>query len=172
MNVRQHPSPNHSARPVGVAVDCVVLHATADSDTIASVRWCCTPKPGNPNPVSYHSIIDRDGTAYYLVDPARRAWHAGVSSYKGRTDVNDFSIGLSFGNKNDGVEKYTDEQYRIGAALVAQWMQRFPKISIDRITTHAEIAPGRKTDPVKFDMVRFRTLVAVELAELKAKAAL
>lgn len=43
-------------------------------------------------------------------------------------------------------------------------------ISIDRITTHAEIAPGRKTDPVRFDMTRFKTLVAFEYTELATKA--
>lgn len=165
MKLVQMTSPNKGARPVGVEVDCIVLHATADDDTMASVRWCCTPKPDNPNPVSYHSIIDRDGTVYHLVSPIKRAWHAGISHYKGRDDVNDFSVGISFGNRNDGKEKYTDQQYLTGAALVASLMKAFPKITLERITTHAEIAPGRKTDPVAFDMVRFKTLVAAELAK-------
>jgi N-acetylmuramoyl-L-alanine amidase len=169
MKLIQHPSPNHGPRPLGVSIDTVVLHATADTDTMASVAWCCAPKAENPNPVSYHVIVDRDGTVYQLVDPTQRAWHAGVSSYRGRINVNDFSIGLSFGNRNDGIEKYSDAQYAVGAALVASWIRRFPGISIDRITTHAEIAPGRKTDPVKFDMTRFKTLVAFEYTEAVAK---
>lgn len=170
MKMIQHPSPNHGPRPALASIDCVVLHATADADTMESVRWCCAPKSENPNPVSYHAIIDRDGTVYQLVDVTQRAWHAGVSNFRGRENVNDFSIGLSFGNKNDGVEKYSDAQYAVGAALVATWIRRFPMISIDRITTHAEIAPGRKTDPVRFDMTRFKTLVAFEYTELATKA--
>jgi N-acetyl-anhydromuramoyl-L-alanine amidase len=161
----QRLSPNHTHRPPGVAVDCVVLHATADSDTAQSVAWCCTPKPQNPNPVSYHAIIDRDGTVFSLVPTELRAWHAGVSSFEGRDECNDYSVGLSFANRNDAVEPYTDEQIAVGAALVAEWMRKHPAITPDRITTHAIIAlpPGRKTDPVAFDMERFLTLVAQEL---------
>lgn len=166
MKLVQKPSPNSNARDV-TAIDTIILHATADSDTAASVSWCCTPKPANPNPVSYHSIIDRDGTVFQLVDVSRRAWHAGVAAFGGHPDVNTHSIGLSFANRNDG-EKYSDAQYLVGAALAAQYMRRFPKITLDRITTHAAVAlpAGRKTDPVAFDMIRFKTLVAAELARL------
>lgn len=160
MKLIQKQSPNFNTRPVGVAIDAIVLHATAADDTQQSVNWCCKGE----SKVSYHTIVDRDGTVYHLVDPVKRAWHAGVSTYQGRKDVNNFSIGLSFGNNNAG-EKYTDDQYRVGAALVATWMKRFPALSLERITTHAAIAPGRKTDPVGFDMVRFKTLVAAELAK-------
>jgi N-acetylmuramoyl-L-alanine amidase len=166
VKVVQKPSPNFNHR--GVPVDCVVLHATADSDTRASVDWCCAPKSVNPNPVSYHTIVDRDGTTYHLVDTDKRAWHAGVSSFMGRENVNDFSIGLSFGNRNDGVERYTDEQYLVGAEIVAGWMKKHPKITLERICTHADIARplGRKTDPLKFDMKRFLVLVEACLVEL------
>jgi N-acetyl-anhydromuramyl-L-alanine amidase AmpD len=164
MIVVRRASPNFNTRPV--PVDCVVLHATADSDTRASVEWCCTPKPKNPNPVSYHVIVDRDGTTYHLVDTDKRAWHAGVSSFHGRANVNDFSIGLSFGNKNDGKERYTNEQYLVGAEIVAGWMKKYPAIKLDRITTHAVIAPERKTDPLAFDMQRFRMLVEACLVEM------
>lgn len=162
MKLIQRPSPNSGLRPHGAAIDCIVLHATADSDTEASVRWCCTPA----SKVSYHAIVDRDGTVFSLVSPDRRAWHAGVSSFAGRPDCNDYSIGLSFGNKNDGHEAYTDVQYAVGAALVAAWMKLYPAITLERITTHAAIAlpAGRKTDPIKFDLERFRSLVSTELA--------
>jgi N-acetylmuramoyl-L-alanine amidase len=180
MKLLQHPSPNHGARPATIDVDTVVLHATADADTMQSVNWCCTPAPKNPKPVSYHAIVDRDGTVFQLVDPRRRAWHAGVSRHLGRDNVNDFSVGLSFANKNDGVEKYTDAQYAAGAALVASWMRQFPLITLERITTHAEIRDAWrknhpeaeiKTDPVRFDLTRFKTLVALEYTEAAAKAA-
>jgi AmpD protein len=159
-------SPNHTHRPAGVAVDCIVLHATADSDTMESVEWCCTPKPANPNPVSYHAIIDRNGTVYSLVATELRAWHAGVSSFAGRANCNDYSIGVSFGNRNDGKEPYTDEQYTVGAALCVAWMKKHPAITKERITTHAAIAlpAGRKTDPLAFDLPRLLELIDQELA--------
>lgn len=153
-------SPNFNARPAGVPVDCIVLHADASADAKASVSWIVS----SASKVSYHTLIDRDGTAYRFVDPFKRAWHAGVSTFGNRQDVNDFSLGLSFANKNDGKEKYTDAQYQIGAEVVVDWMRRFPHITLERITTHAIIAPGRKTDPVAFDMTRFKALVVTLLA--------
>jgi AmpD protein len=99
------------------------------------------------------------------VDTDKRAWHAGVSSFEGRGNVNDFSIGLSFGNDNEG-EAVTDVQYAVGAALVAGYMRRYPAITIERITTHAIVAlpAGRKTDPAQpFDLNRFREAVQGEL---------
>jgi N-acetyl-anhydromuramyl-L-alanine amidase AmpD len=161
MRLVQHVSPNWNHRPANAVVDCVVLHATADSDTAASVSWCCTPKPKNTNPVSYHVIVDRDGTVHQLVETTKRAWHAGASNFNGRDNCNDYSIGLSFANRNDGIEKYTDAQYAVGAALVAQWMRKHPAITLDRVTTHALVARplGRKTDPLGFDLHRFLTLV-------------
>lgn len=163
MIIKQVPSPNWNHRPC--EVDCVVLHATADHDTMASVDWCRAPKAKNPNPVSYHVIVDRDGTVFVLVNTEHRAWHAGVSSFEGRHNCNDYSIGLSFANDNAG-ELYTDVQYAVAAALVASWMKKHPKITRERITTHKAIAlpAGRKTDPAGFDLPRFLRLVTAECA--------
>lgn len=167
MKIVNVPSPNWTTRPAGVQVSCVLLHATADHDTAASVEWCRTPKPKNPNPVSYHDIVDRDGTLYHLVDLDKRAWHAGVSSFKGQANVNDYSIGLSFANDNSGTEPYPDVQLAVGAALVAGYMKRFPAISLDRITTHRAVAipVGRKSDPAPpaFDLAAFKLRVQREL---------
>ena len=105
------------------------------------------------------------GHVYQLVDTNRRAWHCGRSEFKGRPDVNDYSIGVSFGNRNDGVEEYTELQYDIGAELCAALLSRYPHITIDRITTHAAIAlpPGRKTDPgPQFDLDYFKALIQKE----------
>jgi len=169
MKILQRASPNFNARPC--PVDAIILHATADEDTQGSVEWCCTPKSKNPNPVSYHVIVDRDGTVYHLVDTAKRAWHAGVSSFLGRGNCNDYTIGLSFANKNDGHEPYTDEQLSVGAALCAAWIARYPAIRDSagplRITTHALVAlpAGRKTDPAPpaFSLPEFLTRVWKEL---------
>lgn len=163
--VIQRQSPNWNHRPVGTAIDCVVLHATADTDTRASVDWCCEPKSKNPDPVSYHAIVDRDGTLYALVDTDHRAWHAGVSAFNGRPNCNNYSIGLSFANRNDGREPYSDAQYDVGAAVVAGYMKKYPAITLERITTHAIVALplGRKTDPLAFNLSRFLILVQANL---------
>lgn len=152
------PSPNHNTRPAGTVVDAVVLHADAAPRAADSVSWIRSAK----SKVSYHALIDRDGSVYAFVPPERRAWHAGVSEYKGRANVNDFSLGLAFANRNDGVEPYTDLQYQVGAVVVAEWMRRFPAVTPDRITTHAAIAPSRKTDPKGFDVPQFVALVKAE----------
>lgn len=162
MKLIQKASPNCNTRRLPVS--CVVLHATADHDTAASVEWCCTPKPANPNPVSYHVIVDRDGTVFSLVPTEKRAWHAGVAEFDGITDVNSCSIGLSFANANDGKEPYTDAQFAVAAALIVAWQKRYPAITDNRITTHAIIARpvGRKNDPLHFDVPRLLQLLAVE----------
>lgn len=169
MKVIHADSPNHGPRPAGErgVISCVVLHATADEHTLSAVRWCQTPAPANPNPVSYHVIVDRDGTIYQLVPLARRAWHAGASEFMGRPNVNDFSIGLSFANRNDGIEPYPEVQLSVGAALVASYCRIYPAITPDRITTHRAIAPTRKTDPAgpAFDLDAFKLRVLRELTQ-------
>lgn len=160
MKIVQKHSPNQNARPAGVAVDTIVLHADAAKQATASVSWIVSPEAK----VSYHTLVDRDGTVYTFVPLERRAWHAGVSEFQGRKHCNDFSIGLAFANRNDGHEPYTAVQYHVGAALCAAYLRRFPHITLDRITTHAAVSPGRKTDPgPRFDLARFKTLVALEV---------
>jgi N-acetyl-anhydromuramyl-L-alanine amidase AmpD len=162
MKIKRVPSPNWSHRPTGTEIDCVVLHATASDDVDQDVAWCRDKQ----SKVSYHVIVDRYGAIWDLVSVDHRAWHAGVSSFCARPNVNDYSIGLSFANKNDGVEPYTEEQYEVGAALVAGYIRTYPAITLDRITTHRAIAlpAGRKTDPLGFFMQRFKDLVQTELA--------
>jgi N-acetylmuramoyl-L-alanine amidase len=159
MRMLSAPSPNWSERKA--PVDCIVLHATADTNGKASVEWCQNPA----SQVSYHCIIDRDGTLYNLVPAIRKAWHAGVSSFQGRGFCNDYAIGVSFANRNDGVEPYPETQLNVGAAVCAGYMKRFPAITLDRITTHAVVSPGRKSDPKPpaFDLDAFKARVQREL---------
>lgn len=151
-------SPNHNARPKGTVVDCVVLHSDASATARASIDWIKSKE----SKVSYHTLIDRDGTAYKFVQPSRRAWHAGPSEFQGRPDCNNYSLGLAFANKNDG-EPFTAAQYESAAIVILGWMSMYPQITPDRITTHAIVATpaGRKTDPVGFDIERLRALIAV-----------
>ena len=145
MKIFKRNSPNHNARPAGVAIDCIVLHADAATTVSQSLGWILRKE----SKVSYHYLIGRLGDTYECVSPDRRAWHAGVSEFQGRQNVNDFSIGVSFGNLNNGLEPYRDDQLEAGIMLCVDLIRRFPAITLDRITTHAAIAMplGRKTDP-------------------------
>lgn len=133
-----HPSPNHSARKV--PPDTIVLHATAGKRESDDVYWCCSPE----SKVSYHAIVGRNGTVYVMVPFDRKAWHAGKSEWEGRSNVNDFSIGLAFANRNDGEEALTPVQVAVMQALVSEIGSRW---GIREVVTHTDIAPGRKHDP-------------------------
>lgn len=152
--VQQRPSPNHNARPFGRGVSCVVLHADASPRVSASIVWL----QDRASRVSYHYLIGRRGDVYQLVDEERRAWHAGTSTFDGLPDVNSFSIGIAFSNRNDGVEPYPEEQLSAAATLICQLMRRHPAVVLSRITTHRAIAvpAGRKTDPAPpFELAPF-----------------
>jgi N-acetyl-anhydromuramyl-L-alanine amidase AmpD len=146
-------SPNYNRRG-SVPVSAIVLHCDASDNVQASLSWIASEK----SKVSYHAIIDRNGDVYQCVPVALRAWHAGVSEFEGVKNVNDFSIGLSFANNNKG-EKYTGQQIQSAVELCREWMAAFPKITKDRITTHAIIAPTRKTDPLGFDLAAFKGML-------------
>lgn len=146
------PSPNFSTRKG--KIDCIVLHADAASRIDSSLDWVRRKE----SKVSYHIMIGRTGNVFSIVHPDNRAWHAGVSSFEGRSNVNDFSIGVCLSNKNDGTEAYPASQIQ-SAAKVCRLLVAHYDIPIARITTHAAISPGRKTDPLGFDLEAFKTLV-------------
>lgn len=89
----------------------------------------------------------------------KRAWHAGQSSYDGREQCNDFSIGIEL----EGTETvaYAEAQYLELAAIVKTLLNTYPKLTAERIAGHSDIAPGRKTDPGEsFDWRKFYCLLA------------
>jgi N-acetyl-anhydromuramyl-L-alanine amidase AmpD len=96
--------------------------------------------------------VDRDGTIAVHVREDMRAWHAGQSKMKdGRTQVNDFSIGIELVNRNDGVDPFPAPQIQALRDLLQTIAARHP---IRQIIPHYECAdpPGRKSDPAGFDM--------------------
>lgn len=108
--------------------------------------------------VSSHLLIDRKGQITQFVPFDRRAWHAGVSKFAGREGCNDFSIGIEL----EGADHipFTEEQYKELAAVTRQIIASYPKIKVDRIVGHSDIAPGRKTDPgPAFDWQKYRQLL-------------
>ena len=144
MVIHQRNSPNHNARPVGMIPSAIVLHADAAKQLTSSLSWILQRE----SKVSYHYLIGRAGHVYECVPPIRRAWHAGVSSFQGDKDCNNYSIGVCLSNAQDG-ELFSDAAVESGARLCAQLMTRFPGITLERITTHQAVAlpPGRKHDP-------------------------
>lgn len=104
--------------------------------------------------VSAHFLIRRDGELVQYVACADRAWHAGLSSFAGRSHCNDFSIGIELEGCDD--LPFEDEQYQQLIELTQVLMAAYPQITRDRIVGHSDIAPGRKTDPGPcFDWQRY-----------------
>jgi AmpD protein len=95
--------------------------------------------------VSSHFLIRRHGELIQYVPLHRRAWHAGISSFEGRQSCNDFSIGIELEGTDD--LPYTCMQYQQLKQLCRRLMRIYPAITTQRIVGHADIAPGRKTDP-------------------------
>ena len=92
--------------------------------------------------VSSHLLIHRDGEVEQFVSFLDRAWHAGDSTYHGRANCNDFSIGIEL----EGTDHipYTDRQYQVLAHIYRLLRQAY---RIKNIVGHSDVAPGRKTDP-------------------------
>lgn len=95
--------------------------------------------------VSAHLLIRRTGEIIQYVAFNRRAWHAGVSCYQGRSVCNDFSIGIELEGTDDSA--YTDIQYASLNAVIDALLAEYPTLSREHITGHEHIAPARKTDP-------------------------
>ena len=95
--------------------------------------------------VSSHLLIDRKGKVTQYVPFIKRAWHAGESTFCGRSQCNDFAIGIELEGCDE--EAYCEIQYEILAQITNLICQRWQKITKDRIVGHSDIAPDRKTDP-------------------------
>jgi len=105
--------------------------------------------------VSSHFLIKRDGGITQFVSILDRAWHAGVSSFEGREDCNDYSIGIEL--EGTDVDSFEENQYESLVSLTSALMSKLPGITLDRIVGHSDIAPGRKSDPGKgFDWDKFK----------------
>lgn len=168
-DARRLPSPNCDSRPDGEAIALLVVHSISlpphqfggdwvedffrnrlDASahpfftTIAAVR------------VSAHFYIRRDGTLVQFVPCSLRAWHAGVSAWRGRERCNDFSVGVEL--EGSDFIPFRDAQYDALVRLTTALRARYP---IADVLGHCDIAPGRKSDPGPFfDWPRFRSAIA------------
>lgn len=142
--IDEHPSPNVDERPLGCAVDSLILHYTGMKTAKDALQRLCDPEAK----VSAHYLIDEDGRILRLVDESKRAWHAGVSFWQGRERLNDCSIGIEVVNPGHewGYQPFTEAQYRALEWLCPWLMERFA-IPRRRVLAHSDIAPDRKEDP-------------------------
>ncbi|HKK06471.1 MAG TPA: 1,6-anhydro-N-acetylmuramyl-L-alanine amidase AmpD [Gammaproteobacteria bacterium] len=105
--------------------------------------------------VSAHLLVRRDGELIQFVPFHCRAWHAGASSFQGRSRCNDFSVGVELEGCDD--VPYTEVQYAVLAQVTRALRAAYPDLGGDRLVGHCDIAPERKTDPgPAFDWERLR----------------
>lgn len=142
MNVIDRPSPNFDAR--GRAVDMIVLHYTGMKTGEEAIARLCDREAR----VSAHYGVEEDGRIYRLVREEDRAWHAGVSSWKGEGDVNARSIGIEIVNPGHewGYRDFPESQIAAVLDLVGDILKR-RRIPRTRILGHSDVAPMRKEDP-------------------------
>lgn len=152
---QSRPSPNHSTRKAPVSA--IVLHADAAARIDSALDWVRRPE----SKVSYHVMVGRNGAVFSVVHPDAKAWHAGVSSMDGVPNVNEFSVGVCLSNTNTG-EAFPMAQLGSAADVCAVVCGVYG-IPVARITTHALVAPGRKTDPLGLDLAAFRDMVSARL---------
>ncbi|MCX7961995.1 MAG: 1,6-anhydro-N-acetylmuramyl-L-alanine amidase AmpD [Burkholderiales bacterium] len=152
---RKVPSPNCDDRPPGTAITLLVLHAISlprgcyGGDAIERLFTNRLDPAAHPTfaelagvRVSAHFLIRRDGELVQFVPIARRAWHAGVSRWRGRARCNDFSVGIELEGTDE--DEFAAAQYARLDALVARLRARLP---LRAIAAHSDIAPERKRDP-------------------------
>lgn len=167
------PSPNFNDRPSESDINLIVIHGISlppgqyGGDEITQLftnKLNCSENECFAGlkdlKVSSHLLIRRNGLLYQYVPFTKRAWHAGVSSFEGRENCNDYSIGIELEGCDD--QEYTPEQYKQLADTTQVLIEHYPQITIERIVGHCDIAPGRKTDPGKsFDWKFYRGLLNV-----------
>ncbi len=171
-SARHVASPNWDERPGGEAITLLVIHNISlppgefGGDGIERLFANTLDAQAHPYyrtltglRVSAHFLIRRGGELLQFVPCSKRAWHAGVSQWRGRSRCNDFSIGIELEGADD--VPYAQAQYRVLAELARALRSIYP---IADVAGHCDIAPGRKTDPgPSFDWLRFRNSIGAEI---------
>ena len=147
MRIIENPSPNYSERKSGTVIDTVVLHYTG----MKSADEAMTRMKNSHAEVSAHYCINENGRVYKLVDEKYKAWHAGVSHWRGRDYLNNNSIGIEIVNPGHehGYRPFSYEQGDAVTELVSQIFQRH-NIDVRNVVGHSDIAPQRKEDPGEY----------------------
>ncbi|MEM6639133.1 MAG: 1,6-anhydro-N-acetylmuramyl-L-alanine amidase AmpD [Pseudomonadota bacterium] len=178
-DARWHPSPHFDARPDGFSPELLVVHSISlppdefggpyIDDLFAGTLDISAHESFQSlrgYRVSAHLLIRRDGELVQYVSCHDRAWHAGASTFQGRENCNDFSVGVEL----EGSDRipYRAIQYRRLADVYAGLADIYPMLALNPVVGHADIAPSRKTDPgPQFDWPGFRAMLPVLLADNK-----
>lgn len=154
---RACPSPFFNERP-NQEISLLVIHSIALPPKTYGGGWIEKLFTGDLPPdqhpyfaaivnlqVSCHLLIQRTGDLVQFVGFDQRAWHAGQSCFEGRENCNDFALGIEMEGSDD--QPYTQIQYQQLCAVTRSLLATYPQISKERICSHAQIAPERKTDP-------------------------
>jgi AmpD protein len=152
---RRVESPNCDERPAGTEITLLVVHSISlppgEYGGDAIERFFTNRLDPVEHPyyreiagmkVSAHFLVRRNGELVQFVPVSLRAWHAGASSWRGRSACNDFSVGVELEGSDDS--DFTPAQYRALEKLIARLRKALP---LRDIAAHSDIAPGRKTDP-------------------------
>jgi AmpD protein len=172
---RQCASPNHDERPEGCVPELIVLHNISLPPYEFGGPWIDRLFTNQLDPAAHpffaeichlrvasHLLIRRNGELVQYVPFHKRAFHAGVSNYRGRNGCNDFSIGIEV--EGSDFEAFTETQYRQLEKLLPVLVAAYPRLSLGHVTGHEHIAPGRKTDPGPFfDWKRLSDVLGVRL---------
>ena len=148
------PSPNFGERTLPVSI--LVLHYTGMQSGAAAIDWLANPK----SKVSAHYVVDEDGQVVHMVREEQRAQHAGLSHWRGITDVNSASIGIEIVNPGHefGYRPFPEEQMVSVTRLVAEIAGTY-SIEPRNVVGHSDVAPARKEDPGElFDWGRLAKL--------------
>ncbi|HTD91864.1 MAG TPA: 1,6-anhydro-N-acetylmuramyl-L-alanine amidase AmpD [Burkholderiales bacterium] len=153
--VRYMPSPNCDARPAQARIELIVVHNISlppgefGGCGIADMFLNRLLPAAHPYyagithlRVSAHFLIRRDGELLQFVPCLQRAWHAGISQWRGRERCNDFSVGIELEGTDD--IPYEAAQYDRLKSLITALRARYP---VADVVGHSDIAPVRKTDP-------------------------
>ena len=160
-------SPNFNERPSNTEINLLVIHSISlppknyNTDHIEKffmneldIKLDDFYKEIDGLKVSSHILIKRTGEIIQFVPFNKRAWHAGISTYKGRDNCNDFSIGIELEGSEDDI--FEDIQYEKLSQITDILLQEYTGIKKEDIKGHSDIAPGRKKDPgILFDWDRY-----------------
>jgi N-acetylmuramoyl-L-alanine amidase len=143
LNIIPAPSPSHDSRG-DQHIDMLVLHYTGMESGEAALKRLRDPE----SKVSSHYLIEEDGQVFALVDENQRAWHSGVSYWRGHTNINQRSIGIEIVNPGHefGYRRFTDAQIEVLIPLCKEILGRHP-IPAQNVVGHSDVAPQRKEDP-------------------------
>jgi N-acetylmuramoyl-L-alanine amidase len=144
LTIREKLSPNHDERAPEQPVDTLILHYTGMRSAEEAIDRLCDPAAK----VSSHYVVDEDGAVLRLVPEDRRAWHAGVSYWRGHSALNGRSIGIEIVNPGHewGYRDFPALQMAAVCDLCLAILSRHP-IPARNVVAHSDVAPTRKEDP-------------------------